>query len=110
MEKIDLRRRHLLAGTAGAAALMASGVRVSAQEADAGPLPEYVEFKDADALIIHSNNTIETKRDVFGVQPITSEHQLYVRNNVTPPDESIVADRDAWEVSIEGVALSLIHI
>lgn len=104
MEKIDLRRRHLLAGTAGAAALVASGVRVSAQEADAGPLPEYVEFKDADALIIHSNNTIETKRDVFGVQPITSEHQLYVRNNVTPPDESIVADRDAWEVSIEGVA------
>ncbi|WP_417580681.1 sulfite oxidase [Pelagibacterium sp.] len=104
MEKIDLRRRHLLAGSAGAAAVMATGFNVSAQEADASPLPQYVDFKDADALIIHSNNTIETKREVFGVQPITTEHQLYVRNNVTSPDESIVADRDAWEVSIEGVS------
>ncbi|ODA65908.1 Oxidoreductase molybdopterin binding domain protein [Methyloligella halotolerans] len=60
-------------------------------------------FKDDGSLIVHSNNTLETKRSVFGVQPITADNQLYIRNNVTPPSESIVENPDAWEVSIEGV-------
>lgn len=104
METIDLRRRHLLAGTAGVAAFMASGLQVSAQEAEARPLPEYVNFKNPDGIIVHSNNTLETRREMFGVQPITPDNVLYIRNNVAPPNASIVADRDAWEVSIEGVA------
>ncbi|BCH24581.1 SorT family sulfite dehydrogenase catalytic subunit [Mesorhizobium sp. L-8-3] len=100
-EKIDLRRRYLLAGTAAATGLAVSGVTVSAQDK---PLPDYVSFKKPDALIVHSNNTIETRRDAFGTSLITPEDKLYIRNNVSPPDASIVADRDAWEVSIEGVA------
>jgi sulfite oxidase len=100
-EKIDIQRRYLMAGSAGAAALLASGVRLHAQE---GELPQYVSFKQADAVIVHSNNTLETKREAFGVSPLTSEERLYIRNNVSPPPESILEDRDAWEVSIEGVA------
>src|SRR3546814_4440446 len=49
-------------------------------------------------------NTIELKRGFVGTSGITPSDELYVRNNLSPPDEAIVADRDAWEVAIEGVA------
>lgn len=101
MEQYGISRRHLLVGGASAVALVAASGAVQAQEDK--PLPDYVAYKDPDALIVHSNNTLETERSVFGVQPITPDRQLYIRNNVTPPSEDIVADRDAWEVSFEGV-------
>jgi sulfite dehydrogenase len=34
---------------------------------------------------------------------VTPTSQLYVRNNLPTPSESIVADRDAWAVQIDGV-------
>ena len=84
-----------------AAAGMASWpLRALAQDK---PLPAYVAWKDASSLIVHSSNTVETKRSAFGNGAITPSNQLYIRNNLPPPDSSIVADRDAWEVSIEGV-------
>jgi sulfite oxidase len=100
---MGVSRRGLLAG---GTALVAAGVglrpgRGFAQDA---ALPEYVDFKVADALIVHSDNTIETRRDAFGTSLVTPENKLYIRNNISPPSEEIVADRDAWEVSIEGVA------
>ncbi|WP_404863183.1 sulfite oxidase [Georhizobium sp. MAB10] len=101
-ETIDLKRRYLMAGTVAATGLLASGVRVNAQEDN--PLPDYVDWKDPEAMIVHSNNTLETRRDAFGTSILTPEDKLYIRNNVSPPDESILDDRDAWEVSIEGVA------
>jgi sulfite dehydrogenase len=67
------------------------------------PLPAYVNWKDPAALVVHSSTTIETRRSAFGTSVITPAEQLYIRNNLPPPDGSIVADRDAWEVSIEGV-------
>jgi sulfite oxidase len=67
------------------------------------PLPEYVKWKDAASMIVHSDNTVETKRGAIGSSIITPEDRLYIRNNVNPPDESIVADRDAWKVEIAGV-------
>lgn len=100
-EKIDLKRRYLLAGTAAATGLAVSGMRVFAQEK---PLPGYAGWKEADALIVHSDNTIETRRDAFGTSLITPEDELYIRNNISPPDASILDDRDTWEVSLEGVA------
>lgn len=54
---------------------------------DAKPLPEYVKWKDAEALIIHSDTTIETKREAFGTSLITPAERLYIRNNVKPPSE-----------------------
>ena len=98
-------RRRFLASTAGtvaAAGLLRSGAPAQAQ--DAAELPDYVSWKKPDALIVHSNSTIETKREAFGTSLLTPEDKLYIRNNVTAPDDSIVVDRDAWEVSIEGVA------
>ena len=60
-------------------------------------------WKDANSVIVHSATTIETKRSAFGSSVITPAEQLYIRNNLPAPDAAIVADRDAWEVSVEGV-------
>ncbi len=106
-----LGRRQLLARGAGAAVgvgLASVGSTAAAQAAApaaalAKPLPPYVAWKDPSAVIVHSANTIETKRGAFGTSVITPADHLYVRNNLPPPDASIVADRDAWQVSIEGV-------
>ncbi|MEO8081361.1 MAG: sulfite oxidase [Caldimonas sp.] len=105
----SIRRRQLLAGSASAIAaagltgLSGRAVAQSATASAAKPLPAYATFKDPSAVIVHSSNTIETKRSAFGTSVITPAEQLYVRNNVAPPDASILADRDAWQVSIEGV-------
>ena len=107
-----LRRRQLLAGSAGAlAAAGLAGVaakasaQASAPAAAAGPrpLPPYAAWKDANAVIVHSATTIETRRSAFGTSSITPTDQLFIRNNLPAPDASIVANRDAWQVSIEGV-------
>ncbi len=102
-------RRRVLAGSA----LLGSGLaafadRAGAQVASAAtsgvrPLPPYVAWKDPGAVIVHSSNTIETKRSAFGTSGITPAEQLFVRNNLPAPDAAIVADRDAWQVAIEGV-------
>ncbi len=52
---------------------------------------------------MHSSTTIETRRGAFGTSVITPSDQLYVRNNLPTPPESIVADRDAWQVQVSGV-------
>jgi DMSO/TMAO reductase YedYZ molybdopterin-dependent catalytic subunit len=54
-------------------------------------------------VIVHTANTIETQREAFGTSVITPDDILFVRNNLPPPDMSVLADRDAWSVSIEGV-------
>lgn len=111
METIDLKRRRLMTSTAGVLAVTGftatTGTTAFAQQATppegSTPLPAYVGAKDADALIIHSNNTIELKREAMGTSAITPETRLYVRNNVAPPAAEILDDRDAWSVSVEGV-------
>lgn len=114
-EATDLRRRHLLAGSG--AALAAAGLATWSRGAAAAgdtpppvvvgaapkPLPAYVSWKDPGSLIVHSGTTIETKRSAYGTGVVTPAEQLYIRNNLPAPDASILADRDAWEVSIEGV-------
>ncbi|MBO1113542.1 sulfite oxidase [Bordetella petrii] len=110
-------RRRLLAGSAGAlaaAGLGATGVARAAEQAAgkaaapaapaaAKPLPAYAAWKDADSVIVHSANTIETRRGAFGDGVITPARELYVRNNLPPPDASILDDRDAWAIEIQGV-------
>ena len=109
----SLRRRQLIAGGAGAIAAAGlagiparSGAQSSSAPAAAAgprPLPAYASWKDPGSLIVHSSSTIETKRSAFGTSVITPAEQLFVRNNLPPPDASIVANRDAWTVSVEGV-------
>lgn len=108
----SLPRRRMLAGSASALAAAGLASFQGQALAQAGspaaapaakPLPAYAGFKNADAVIVHSSTTIETKRSAFGSSVVTPTNQLYVRNNLPTPPESIVADRDAWAVQIEGV-------
>jgi len=100
-----LPRRHLLVGSAAtlAGAGLATVSRLAHAQAAPKPLPAYVSWKEASNLIVHSGTTIETKRAAFGTSVITPSDQLYIRNNLPAPDASIVADRDAWAVTVEGV-------
>ncbi len=105
----SLPRRRLLTGSASALAAVglaswsSGAVAQAAAAAAPKPLPAYVNWKNAKALIVHSNNTMETKRSAYGTSVITPSDQLYVRNNLPPPNPSILDDRDAWSVSVEGV-------
>ena len=112
----NIIRRRLLASAGGAVAWAGLGAPAFADSTEpasqsnpgpvstAKPLPAYAQWKDADSLIVHSANTIETRRAAFGSSGITPLNRLFVRNNVTPPSEDIVKDPDAWQVQIEGVA------
>ncbi|MGN6455797.1 MAG: sulfite oxidase, partial [Achromobacter mucicolens] len=114
-------RLRMLAGRASAlaaAGLGAAGI-ASASDAPAKPagaapaatpaapaakqLTPYAAWKDADSVIVHSANTTEPRRSAFGDGVNTPSRQLYVRNNLPPPDAAILNDRDAWKVEIEGV-------
>lgn len=102
-------RRQLLTGSASAVAALGLGafsrsaVAQAAAPAAAKPLPAYVAWKDPAAMIVHTTSTLETKRSVFGTSVITPNEQLYIRNNLPAPGPEVVADRDAWQVAVEGV-------
>lgn len=98
-----LNRRQLLAASASALAVVGLSTWNTGVAAQTKPLPAYVSWKDVNSTIVHSATTIETKRSAFGSSVITPTEQLYLRNNLPAPDASIVADRDAWEISIEGI-------
>ncbi len=92
---------------ASAPAEAASAVEAAAPAPVAAPvrgLPPYATWKDADSLIVHGNHLLETKRGSLGTGVVTPVQQLFVRNNLPPPDESILADRDAWPLAVAGVA------
>ena len=109
------QRRHLLAS--GASAMAAIGLGAFNQQALAAdaapvataaasaikPLPAYVTWKDASAMIVHTTSTLETKRSAFGTSIITPAEQLYIRNNLPAPTADIVGDRDTWEILVDGV-------
>ena len=99
----QVKRRHFLIGSAGTVAAAAVGGSAIAQDAT-DPLPDYVAWKDPNDFIVHSKQTLETKRAVQGTELITPSDELYIRNNLPAPSEDIVADRDAWEIEIDGVA------
>ncbi len=92
-----------LAGLSQTAAAQTAAAAAAPVAAGAKPLPAYVSWKDAQALIVHSTNTIETKRSAFGHSVITPNEQVFVRNNLPTPDAAFVADRDAWVLQVEGV-------
>jgi len=101
-------RRNLLISSATSVAitgLVGFQKTIFAQAASEAikPLPPYVAWKDPKSLIIHSSTTIETKRSAFGTSVITPSEQLYIRNNLPAPSPSIVANRDSWEIRIQGV-------
>lgn len=87
-------RRKLLANTAGvlaAGGLAGWSAGAGAQTAPAAappgvkPLPAYVAWKNPAAMIVHTGNTLETRRSAFGTSVITPNEQVYIRNNLPPP-------------------------
>ncbi len=105
-QHIDNRRRQVLIGGVSvvtAASLSRFSSPSFAAPAEAKPLPGYADWKDAESVIVHSANTIETKRGELGTSVITPREKLFVRNNLAPPGADIVANPDAWTVSVEGV-------
>jgi DMSO/TMAO reductase YedYZ molybdopterin-dependent catalytic subunit len=105
---LSLPRRHLLSRSASAMAAigLAGFTRGSLAQSDAAavkPLPPFASWKDPASVIVHSGTTIETRRSAFGTSVITPAEQLYIRNNLPTPDASIMNNRDAWEISLDGV-------
>lgn len=105
-QTVDIRRRNLLLGTAGAAAAAGLGGAAPAALAQGKPkpLPKFAEWKYAEKLIVHSASGIETRRSAFGTSVIVPMDILFVRNNLGAPDESIAYYPDQWELTVEGVA------
>ncbi|WOI55503.1 sulfite oxidase [Palleronia sp. LCG004] len=97
-----VKRRQFLVGTAGLASAAVTGLPAISQEGE--KLPAYVAWKDPSDVIVHTSETLETTRAAQGDALITPSSDLYIRNNLPAPSDEIVADRDAWEMSIEGVA------
>jgi DMSO/TMAO reductase YedYZ molybdopterin-dependent catalytic subunit len=107
---IDLSRRKLIArgailvaATSEAAQAQTSSPPAPAAPAQPKPLPAYVAWKNQSHMIQHTGTTIETKRSAFGTGVVTPVDRLYIRNNLPAPDVSIVDDRDAWSLAVEGV-------
>lgn len=102
-DTFDLPRRQFLLGSAGAVASAGLLGFSPLSLAEQMPLPDYVNWKNPDALIVHSAKTLETQRGAIGTSIVTPSDQLFVRNNLPTPDPAIVADRDAWTVTFQGV-------
>jgi DMSO/TMAO reductase YedYZ molybdopterin-dependent catalytic subunit len=101
---ITVHRRHFLVGAAGTTVLATAsgGFNSAALAQDAAALPDYAAWKERDALIVHTKNTMETKRGFIGTSGITPNDEFFVRNNLTPPSEDEISDRDAWSVAFDG--------
>jgi DMSO/TMAO reductase YedYZ molybdopterin-dependent catalytic subunit len=101
---LDVRRRQLLLSSTAAAVGFGSLSSVAvAQTAKSKPLPKYAEWKYIDSVIVHTSNTIETRRAAFGTSVIVPNDILFIRNNLSPPEESITYDANAWELTVQGV-------
>lgn len=70
--------------------------------ASAARLPD---SRDPDDFIIHSRRplNIELRRDRFGTDLITPPTETFIRSHLPLPSPESVADRDAWQVEIQGV-------
>jgi len=110
--KLNLDRRNFLTGTAAlaGAAATASVVPISIANANHSPLnentkglPDFIDWKDRSALIVHSNKGIETHRSAIGESLITPNRNVYIRNNMPTMTDEQIGNRKNWKVSIEGV-------
>jgi len=105
--QVNIVRRHWLAASAAGAAAGLSGWSPSSlaqAQTQSKPLPAFASFKRADSMIVHSASGLETRRSAFGSSGITDTDVLFVRNNLTAPNASIVEDPDAWKLEIDGVS------
>lgn len=96
-------RRSLLKALAigGATAVVSPLARFASAQAMDRPMPT---GKLAGNFQIHNDMpwALETRRSALGLAPITPQSAFFVRNNLPTPDESIVQNRDAWQIDVVG--------
>ena len=108
-QRLNINRRNFLTGTATLAGLAATASVVPITIASANHkkgekgLPEFISWKDRDALIVHSDKGIETHRSAIGESLITPNRNVYIRNNMPTMTDYQIGDRNNWKVSIQGV-------
>jgi sulfite dehydrogenase len=113
MKKIkNSNRRSFLTGSAAMAGVAAissiSNFNINIAKADhTSPTPkatpEYIKWKNRNALIIHSEGTIETHRDMIGNGIITPIENVYIRNNVNSLNDQQIGNRPDWKLEVQGV-------
>ena len=113
MKKItNSNRRSFLTGSAAIAGVAAissiSNFNINIAKADhTSPTPkatpEYIKWKNRNALIIHSEGTIETHRDMIGNGIITPIENVYIRNNVNSLNDQQIGNRPDWKLEVQGV-------
>ena len=108
-KKLNINRRNFLTGTASLAGLAATASVVPITLANANHsenekgLPSFIDWKDRDALIIHSDKGIETHRSAIGESLITPNRNVYIRNNMPTMTDAQIGNRNNWKVNIKGV-------
>ena len=110
IKKIDNSKRNFLTGSVALAGVAAatSVLPISianANHKDSSPkgLPDFISWKDRNALIVHSDKGIETHRSAIGESLITPNRNIYIRNNMPTMSDTQIGDRNNWKVSIKGV-------
>jgi len=110
IKKIDTSKRNFLTGSvtlAGVAAatsvLPISIAKANHEDSDTKGLPDFIKWKNRDALIVHSKKGIETHRSAIGESLITPNRNIYIRNNMPTMSDTQIGDRNNWKVSIKGV-------
>ena len=74
---LPISRRRLLLGSAGAmASVSLLGLSPLARSEEPKTLPDYVRWKNANDVIVHSANTIETERGAIGSGVVTNSDKL----------------------------------
>jgi len=110
IKKINTSKRNFLTGSvalAGVAAatsvLPISIAKANHEDSDSKGLPDFIKWKNRDALIVHSKKGIETHRSAIGESLITPNRNIYIRNNMPTMSDTQIGDRNNWKVSIKGV-------
>ena len=110
IKKVDTSKRNFLTGSvalAGVAAatsvLPISIAKANHEDSDPKGLPDFIKWKNRDALIVHSKKGIETHRSAIGESLITPNRNIYIRNNMPTMSDTQIGDRNNWKVSIKGV-------
>ena len=104
LKKLNLSRRNFLTGTATLAgvAATASFVPITIAKANHSEgkkgLPDFISWKDRDALIVHSDKGIETHRSAIGESLITPNRNIYIRNNMPTMTDEQIGNRMDWKV------------
>ena len=106
--KLNLNRRNFLTGTATLAGIAATASVVPITIANANHsegkkgLPDFISWKDRDALIVHSDKGIETHRSAIGESLITPNRNIYIRNNMPTMTDTQIGDRKKRESFYRG--------